>query len=566
MRRVLIGLLACGLAAAGSLAWWSACARAADSPLAGNWKVVVMAAGQEASVWIVQVEPKDGKADVKVVAALPNFKGTTVENVRADDKGIHFALKANGMPFLIDAYAPAGEKKPEKLLGSIGVRGQREFLRLERTADKEIDPAKATADSPALKDLQTALGAKDPKEQAAAFKEILKKYPTGPAGYIAAQQLLSGAVKAENEADARAAAEQALKIAAPHGPESQREAANQAAVALARSDKLTALRLDFARQAVKLLGDGDPASTQVPVLKTLAVALKKAGKDDELKPLQARIAKLDEQLDQEFLKNAMPFKPETFAGRKAKSDRAVLVELFTGAQCPPCVAADVAFDALLKTYKPADVVLLQYHLHIPGPDPLTNKDSEKRSEFYGVEGTPSIYLNGKDGPAMGGLQQHAEDRYKTVRKAIDTALETGAPAKLKLAAQRKGDQIDLQAEYADVAKPGENVRLRFVVVEDLVRYPGSNGQRLHHHVVRGLPGGVEGVAVKEKAGKHSQTVSVAELRKTLDAYLTGFAKDRDFFGDDRPLDLKNLKAVALLQDNTSKEVLQAVQVDIPEAR
>ena len=41
-----------------------------------------------------------------------------------------------------------------------------------------------------------------------------------------------------------------------------------------------------------------------------------------------------------------------FAGRKGKSDRAVLVELFTGAQCPPCVAADMAFDALPQTYKP----------------------------------------------------------------------------------------------------------------------------------------------------------------------------------------------------------------------
>ena len=50
----------------------------------------------------------------------------------------------------------------------------------------------------------------------------------------------------------------------------------------------------------------------------------------------------------------------------------VLVELFTGAECPPCVAADLAFDALGKTYKPTDVVLLEYHLHIPGPDALTN--------------------------------------------------------------------------------------------------------------------------------------------------------------------------------------------------
>ena len=49
--------------------------------------------------------------------------------------------------------------------------------------------------------------------------------------------------------------------------------------------------------------------------------------------------------------------PPVYAGRKGKSDRVVLVELFTGAQCPPCVTADLAFDALDKTYKPDDVVL-----------------------------------------------------------------------------------------------------------------------------------------------------------------------------------------------------------------
>ena len=39
---------------------------------------------------------------------------------------------------------------------------------------------------------------------------------------------------------------------------------------------------------------------------------------------------------------------------------------------------------------------------------------------------------------------------------------------------------------ADLKKTGEKVRLRFVLVEDVARYVGGNGQRLHHHVVRAL--------------------------------------------------------------------------------
>src|SRR5262249_60565694 len=83
------------------------------------------------------------------------------------------------------------------------------------------------------------------------------------------------------------------------------------------------------------------------------------------------------------------------AGRKEKSDRGVLVEVWPGAACPPCGGVDLGFDALIKTYQPSEVVMLQYHLHIPRPDPLTNEDSESRSTYYGdaVEGTPTLIAN-----------------------------------------------------------------------------------------------------------------------------------------------------------------------------
>src|SRR5262249_26417815 len=159
---------------------------------------------------------------------------------------------------------------------------------------------------------------------------------------------------------------------------------------------------DYAAQAEKQLPKDAPVAQQAAVLRVLATALDKAGKADQAKEVKGRLAMLDKALDEEFEKTAIPFKPDTYAGRKGKSTRVVLVELFTGAQCPPCVAADVAFDALLKTYKPTDVVFLQYHLHIPGPDPLTNKDTEKRETFYGIQGTPTYFIDGKEGPPAGG--------------------------------------------------------------------------------------------------------------------------------------------------------------------
>jgi hypothetical protein len=97
-------------------------------------------------------------------------------------------------------------------------------------------------------------------------------------------------------------------------------------------------------------------------------------------------------------------------------------------------------------------------------------------------------------------------------------------------------------------------------VEDVVRYVGGNGQRFHHHVVRGFPGGAQGFALEKKSSKQTATVSLKDLTKDLTAYL----EKQDFEKKDWPLDLKHLKVVALIQDVKTKEILQAAQVDLSE--
>src|SRR5262249_48738304 len=154
-------------------------------------------------------------------------------------------------------------------------------------------------------------------------------------------------------------------------------------------------------------------------------------------------------------------KPEPFQERQGKSSKVVLVELFTGAQCPPCVAADVAFDALLQSFQAKDVVLLQYHLHVPGPDPLTNDDSEKRARFYDVAATPTYYIDGETGPLAVGPKVAGKSRYADLRTKITDALNSDTTAQLKLSAGRKGDAIDLTAEVSGLEKPGEKLRVRF---------------------------------------------------------------------------------------------------------
>jgi hypothetical protein len=326
--------------------------------------------------------------------------------------------------------------------------------------------------------------------------------------------------------------------------------------------------LDAARKGVEELEKEPPARDRESALKALSRALKRNGKLDEARKVDAELAKVTEEVNKEFAKKAVPFKVEAFAGRKGKGDRVALVEMFTGAQCPPCVAADIAFDAALKRYKPSEVVFLQYHLHIPGPDPLTNPDTVARMEHYGdeVQGCPTAFVNGERTAGLGGTKAEGQDSYGRLRDQIERQLDVPAQVAVKVSAARKGSKIDLEARVTDLVGASDTLRLRFALVEDVVGYYGRNRQRLHHHVVRALPGGAAGQAVRGKAATLKASVDVDEVRKNLAEYLAEFGDESGRLDEDRPLALKKLKVVAFVQDEVTREVLQAAQVDVPAAK
>ena len=80
--------------------------------------------------------------------------------------------------------------------------------------------------------------------------------------------------------------------------------------------------------------------------------------------------------------------------------------------------------------------------------------------------------------------------------------------------------------------------------------------------VNSVAGRAETVAIKENTGKQSATVDLDKLRQELNQYLDDFSKKRPFPNSRRPLDLKKLYVVAFVQNDDTKEVLQAAQVKI----
>jgi hypothetical protein len=546
--------------------------RTAESPLAGRWKLSEVGAKDTALV-LLKLSDKDGQLQAEAVSS-PLLKDTMkVRSIKLDKGVIHLALKFAGGPLEVTLYPPKGEKEPKLYRGTIKFGPQIILAQLERTDETALDKDNPQTTSEAGKLLLKASGLQDAKEQEEAFKAIIEKHGDTAAGFQAALSLvLLKARTAEKVDDVRAAAEQATKLAAAFGPDAETNAIFTLAQRLGNSDTTAPLAAEYAKKADQTFAKDDISNRRLGLLKAWAAALRKAGKDDEAKEMDARVAKLEKDQEDDLIKHPIPFKFEPYKGRKAPSKRVAVVELFTGAQCPPCVSADIAFDAGLQAYKPADVVFLEYHLHIPGPDPMTNADSVARAKYYGneVEGTPTAFINGKVTSPLGGVRDTSAYTYETLSEEINAALETETPVTLTAKATRKGEKFEVEAEYAGVKKTGENTRLRFVVVEDVVHFVGRNKQREHHHVVRGFIGKPEGFEVKKARDSQAVMMNVTDLKKTLGDYLEGytdtFSMTKPFQGKENPLELKNLKVIALIQDDDTKEILQAAQVDVPDAK
>jgi PKD repeat protein len=82
----------------------------------------------------------------------------------------------------------------------------------------------------------------------------------------------------------------------------------------------------------------------------------------------------------------------------ATTDRTVLVELFTGAQCGPCVNVDLGLDDFMENHDRDEVAALVYHRPIPGPDKLSTTETANRHSFYLPPGeggsTPNYWVDG----------------------------------------------------------------------------------------------------------------------------------------------------------------------------
>ena len=309
--------------------------------------------------------------------------------------------------------------------------------------------------------------------------------------------------------------------------------------------------------------------TTAATLKQLDAKAKQQLETAYRKTHQNSLAGLEEMIDTKYEKVfPHPVKAEHYKATAARSDRAVLAEVFTGSGCPPCVAADLAFDTFLERYTRKDVIVLMYHLHIPQPDPMTNPSTLARQKYYNVRGVPSFSIDGDSSMSGGGARSATKSVYDRLLPVIEKNLEKKAEAQIKLDAVMSDGGIKVLANITPT-KSDAKLKLQIALVEEKLRFTGENGIRVHPMVVRSLAGeGAGGFALGEKPEAISWRFDLAaitqELLKGLDDF-EGTRKATDgytFVEKKHAIDPTNLSIVAFVQDENSKQILQSVSVKV----
>lgn len=532
MLRLLPALLAVLLAADA--------ARAANPP-AGRWKFFI-SEGDQSLTFLFAFTEANGKWTGDFVGSSAQLqREPKFERVQVAGDDLKFTLTFNGREFI--TFDGLVAKDGKKITGSYSQFGS---------------PLKLTVMYPSqLKRLD------DP---VALARENFSQLTAGPelfaAGFVVLNQAAAKKVPVE---DVRSVADRLAKAAGEYGPRWERAVALKTAGALAEQKGYTDVAVAQARRAERMLTDATPTAVQLEVMDTLARVLTHAGKADEAKKYTAQAKKLEAQDYAEFVKAKLAFASEAYKGRKAKSDRTALYEVFTGSECPPCAAVALACDGLEKSFKPSELIVLEYHIPVPAPDPLVNADNMERVGYYAdiIKGAPTVLLDGKPVGRGGGPASLAKEKYTELRDAAAKVLETPTPVKLTLTATPAAKGWTAKATVTDAEQPGAKLTLRFALVEPRVRFAGGNGIRYHTQVVRAMPGGAKGFPLTKKSQEQTVTIDPAELRAKLEKYLTDFAKtEGEFPHPERPLDLSNLKLVAFVQNDATQEVLQAALVDL----
>lgn len=222
----------------------------------------------------------------------------------------------------------------------------------------------------------------------------------------------------------------------------------------------------------------------------------------------------------------------------AQTPRQVVVEHFTNSRCSVCAANNPQFYSNLFTNYP-QVLHIAYHPSSPYSQcrfSLENPtENDARTKYYGVYGaTPRAAVQG---------QVLNNSNPLVPNSAYDNTLGQTSPFAISVAMQYIGSD---SVQVTTVVKTTDShsytaLHLYEAVTEDTIFYNAPNGENLHYNVFHTQLYAGNGLTITP-----SQTVGDSGT------YTASFKLDSAW-------DWHRINVTALLQDTTSKEILQAAR-------
>jgi tetratricopeptide (TPR) repeat protein len=263
---------------------------------------------------------------------------------------------------------------------------------------------------------------------------------------------------------------------------------------------------------------------------------------------------LEQRLDQEYQRRfPNPIDAPRWTPADGGTGRILLLEVFTGTGCPPCVAMSLSVEAAMRRYGQENLSVISYHRHIPVVDPFSNVVSEKRAGEYDLITIPAVAIDGSV-VRGGGSKEDAERYWSVLSGALEKRLAVPPEAALELDVWRDGDKVEVRAAVRRSKKDQEPLRLGLALVEQ-TSYSGESGIRFHPAVARDLvfePVPLGGAPVSHVFDLRGLSASLAREREVLEEKGIVYPNQRDTIDPDR------VRVVAFVQNAQTRDVLQSL--------
>ncbi len=220
-----------------------------------------------------------------------------------------------------------------------------------------------------------------------------------------------------------------------------------------------------------------------------------------------------------------------------KKSEIFLIEHFSNVSCDPCVERDEDLETYIADHDTIEFISIGYHPDFPSEsDPMflaARDENLARKNFYGVNKTPSVFINGTTIPTFSkkhivmGLDKYISENSQNIG-LNNFSITIDNPVN-KIEGRVKFESIDID----------RNVTLRIVLIEKEIVFdeaPGTNGMIHFKNIIR-----------KMYPDHSGSAVMLQKNRK--DEYVFSFVQNSIWEND--------LQVIAYFQDDDTKEIIAA---------